>query len=95
MPAWGDPRRVNWVAFATAPDQLTAEMWRDLLAQAGLNCQLRAGDIAGFMGVQHGPVRLVAPEEQAEEARDTLQTLVNLSGLSVEDGGPGSAPAGE
>ena len=76
---------MDWVVFATAPDQLTAEMWQDLLAQARIKCQLRAGDTYGFLGVSATPVRLVAPQENAEEARDALETLVKLSELGVEE----------
>lgn len=78
---------MNWVVFATAPDQLTAEMWQDLLSQARIKCQLRAGDTYGFLGVSAAPVRLVAPEEDAKDARATLETLVRLSGLGPDDPG--------
>ena len=76
---------MDWVVFATAPDQLTAEMWQDLLSQARIKCQLRPGDTYGFLGVSATPVRLVAPEGEAEDARDTLKTLVRLSGLGPDD----------
>ncbi len=80
---------MDWVVFATAPDQLTAEMWQDLLSQARIRCQLRAGDTYGFLGVSATPVRLVAPQEDAEDARNALETLVRLSGLGQDD--PGDA----
>ena len=79
---------MDWVVFATAPDQLTAEMWQDLLSQAQIRCQLRAGDTYGFLGVSATPVRLVAPQEEAEVARDALETLVNLSGIGSDEPGP-------
>ena len=78
---------MEWVVFATAPDQLTAEMWQDLLSQANIRCQLRAGDTFGFLGVSASPVRLVTPPEDAEVARDALETLINLSGISVDEPG--------
>lgn len=78
---------MDWVVFATAPDQLTAEMWQDLLSQARIKCQLRPGDTYGFLGVSAAPVRLVAPEEEAEDARDTLETMVRLSGVGPDDDG--------
>lgn len=78
---------MDWVVFATAPDQLTAEMWQDLLSQARIRCQLRAGDTYGFLGVSAAPVRLVAPEEEADIARDALDTLVGLSGLRPDESG--------
>lgn len=78
---------MDWVVFATAPDQLTAEMWQDLLAQANIRCQLRAGDTYGFLGVSASPVGLVTPEEDAEVARDALETLINLSEISIDEPG--------
>ena len=77
---------MDWVVFATAPDQLTAEMWQDLLEQAQIRCLLRAGDTYGFLGVSATPVRLVAPLEEADVARDALETLVKLSEISVDEG---------
>jgi hypothetical protein len=79
---------MDWVVFATAPDQMTAEMWQDLLSQAQIRCQLRAGDTFGFLGVSASPVRLVAPQEDAEMARDALETLVKLSEIDVDAPGP-------
>ncbi|HCV26842.1 MAG TPA: hypothetical protein QGI07_07270 [Dehalococcoidia bacterium] len=75
---------MDWVVFATAPDQMTAEMWQDLLSQAHIRCQLRAGDTYGFLGISAAPVRLVAPEDEAEIARDALETLINLSEIVVD-----------
>ncbi len=76
---------MDWVVFATAPDQLTAEMWQDLLEQADIRCQLRAGDTYGFLGVSATPVRLVAPQEEAEVARDALETLVRRSDMGIDE----------
>ena len=80
---------MDWIVFATAPDQLTAEMWQDLLSQANIRCQLKAGDTYGFLGVSASPVRLVTPQEDAEVARDALETLINLSEISIDE--PGAA----
>jgi len=76
---------MDWVVFATAPDQLTAEMWQDLLSQARIRCQLRPGDTFGFLGVSAAPVRLVAPSGDAEVARDALETLVRLSEIGMKN----------
>ena len=64
---------MKWVVFATAPDQIIAEMWRDLLRQEGVRCELRPGDTSAFLGVAARPVRLVAPGEQAGQARRRLE----------------------
>ena len=78
---------MDWIVFATAPDQLTAEMWQDLLFQANIRCLLRAGDTYGFLGVSATPVRLVTPKEDVEVARDALEKLINLSEISVDEPG--------
>ena len=78
---------MDWIVFATAPDQLTAEMWQDLLSQANIRCQLKAGDTYGFLGVSASPVGLVTPQEDAEVARDALETLINLSEISIDEPG--------
>ena len=75
---------MKWVVFATAPDQLTAEMWQDLLSQARIKCQLKAGDTYGFLGVSAAPVRLVAPAEDAKDALNTLETMVRLPGRAPD-----------
>ncbi|MBI4220169.1 MAG: hypothetical protein HY682_08520 [Chloroflexi bacterium] len=67
---------MKWVVFATAPDQLTAEMWRDIVRQAGIRCELRPGDTASFLGVSQIPVRLVSPEPEAREAREALDAVL-------------------
>lgn len=63
---------MKWVIFATAPDQLTAEMWRDIVRQSGISCELRAGDTASFLGLSQIPVRLMTPEPERDRARTAL-----------------------
>ena len=76
---------MKWVVFATAPNQITAEMWTELLRQAGLRCAIRASDTSRFLGVSTRPVRLIAPEEEAESARALLDEH-----LSVHPDGEGA-----
>ena len=64
--------QTKWVTFATAPDQITAEMWTDLVRQTGVDCALQPGDMIGFIGVSAAPVRLIAREHDAERARQAL-----------------------
>lgn len=66
----------RWQTFATAPDQLTAEMWRDLVRQAGVECAIRAGDTTGFLGLSPHPVRLVTLENDVERARAALDAAL-------------------
>ena len=70
---------MQWLVAATAPDQLTAEMWRELLVDAGIPARIRAGDVTPFLGVSGYPCRILVPENRVEEAlavlpvRETLQ----------------------
>ena len=66
----------GWDTFATAPDQLTAEMWRDLVRQAGVECAMRAGDTVSFLGLSTHPVRLVAHTSDVERARAALDAAL-------------------
>jgi hypothetical protein len=66
------------VAFATAPDQVTGEMWREMLRASGIDCRLR-NDNPSFLGPTMFPVTLVAPEEQAGMALEALESNVDLA----------------
>jgi hypothetical protein len=68
---------MKWVTFATAPDQITAEMWSDLVRQAGVPCILRPGDTSGFMGVTAHPVRLMTLEHEKERAVEALEAQLS------------------
>ena len=65
--------RIHWVYLTTAPDQLTAELWRGLLQEEGFRVMIRAGDTASFLGVTPAPCRLMVPEERLEEMRAFLE----------------------
>lgn len=66
---------MRWVSIVTAPDQLTAELWCELLIQNGIPAALEAGDAVSFLGVSSFPVRLMAPEEREEDARRFLADI--------------------
>ena len=79
------------VTFATAPDQITAEMWRDLVRQAGVDCALQPGDMIGFIGVTAAPVRLITRPRDADRARRALDAQLGRRQREPEDerGGEG------
>jgi len=62
----------RWVSLATAPDQLTAEMWVGLLRDAGLAAMIRPSDAVSFLGVSGFGCRVQVFEEDLEEARAVL-----------------------
>ena len=71
---------MKWVVFATAPDQIMAEIWVQLVRSEGIPCRLQPGDTTNFLGVSATPVRLMTLETQAERAAEVLER-----GDEVED----------
>ena len=63
---------MKWVYLTTAPDQLVAEMWRDILQDEGVPAMIRAGDTSSFMGVSTYPCRILVDEGQIARAREIL-----------------------
>ncbi|MBI4307501.1 MAG: DUF2007 domain-containing protein [Chloroflexi bacterium] len=63
---------MKWVYVATAPNQLTAEMWVDLLRKEGVPAEVRAGDTVSFLGVAPIPCRVLVPEDYKPKARALL-----------------------
>jgi len=64
---------LSWVYLATAPDQLVAEMWRDLLVGDGIAALVRSGDTASYLGVSAYPCRVLVREDDRERAKKTLE----------------------
>ena len=62
----------NWVHLATAPDQITAEMWVDILRQAGISAMIRPSDAISFLGVSAVGCRVQTREEDVQRAREVL-----------------------
>ena len=73
--------RTRWVYLTTAPDQLTAELWQELLRNENVPAMVRAGDTASFMGVSNAPCRLMVPEERLQEARRLLEERLGPQAL--------------
>ncbi|MBI4298843.1 MAG: DUF2007 domain-containing protein [Chloroflexi bacterium] len=67
---------MKWVYLATAPDQLTAEIWRELLWQERISAEIRASDAVSFLGVSPYPCRLMVPEEEQQRAKEILGTYL-------------------
>ena len=66
--------RVRWVYLTTAPDQLTAEMWSELLRNEDVPAMVRGGGIASaHIGVSNAPCRIMVLESRLEEARRLLE----------------------
>ena len=62
----------RWVLLATASNQLTAEMWRELLHGQNLAAMIRVGDTTSFLGISAAPCRIMVPEDQLQDAQALL-----------------------
>ena len=58
-----------------APDQIQAEMLRDLLIEYGVPSMIGQGDTSSFMGISLNPVRVMVFEEDLERAQQVLAEL--------------------
>ncbi|MDO8670861.1 MAG: DUF2007 domain-containing protein [Dehalococcoidia bacterium] len=61
------------VYLATAPNQIVAEMWQDMLGQSGVPAMLQPADAVSFYGVSAQPVRLMVAQENVDAARSLLE----------------------
>lgn len=66
---------MKWVCAATAPDQLVAEMWRELLVGQGIAAVVRSGDTASYLGVSAYPCRVLVRERDLDSAKGVLATI--------------------
>lgn len=62
----------KWVHLATAPDQITAEIWIDILRQHGLRAMIRPSDAVSFLGLSAAGCRIQTTDEDLESARELL-----------------------
>jgi hypothetical protein len=69
-------KKKKWELLTTAPDQLTAEIWKDILIQNGIPAMINPRDAVSFMGVSSLPCRIMVAygyRQQAQEILDSLQ----------------------
>ena len=69
---------MNWKYLTTAPDQLVAEMWSELLLSYGVRAIVRAGDTQSFLGVSAYPCRILVDEPDVERARELMQSELGI-----------------
>ena len=68
---------MRWVYLTTAPDQLQAEIWRDLLVEEGVPALVGGGDMSSFLGVSAQPCRIMVADDRVERAREVLGERLN------------------
>jgi hypothetical protein len=61
-----------WVTLATAPDQLTAELWVSILRDQGIAAMIRPSDAVSYLGVSPFGCRVQVPEEDLERAHELI-----------------------
>ena len=69
---------MNWTYLTTAPDQLIAEMWSQLLRDRGISAMVRAGDTSSFLGVSAYPCRILVDTDEVSRAREVLQSELGV-----------------
>ena len=61
--------------MTTAPDQLTAEMWLQVLHQHEIPAVINPGDISSFLGVSVLPCLLLVASDYLKQAQEILADL--------------------
>jgi hypothetical protein len=65
----------KWILLTTAPDQLTAEIWKDILIQSGIPAMVNPADTISFLGVSTFPCRIMVASGYRQKAREILANL--------------------
>ena len=76
----------KWVLLTTAPDQLTAEIWKDILLKEGIPTMVNAGDTISFMGVSGFPCRIMVAYGYRRRAQEILASLQPEAEGQADDG---------
>ena len=69
---------MSWAYLITAPDQLIAEMWSELLSSYGVRARVRAGDTQAFLGVSAYPCRIFVDEDDVDRARELMKSELGV-----------------
>lgn len=70
----------DWVHLATAPDQITGEIWVSILRDSGLRAMIRPSDAVSFLGVSSMGCRVQVMEEDLAQAREVLSEVSDEPG---------------
>ena len=65
---------MKMVAAATAPTQTQAEVWQNMLMEAGIVATVHPGDalMPSYLGLSPKPCRVMVSEDDLEPAREVL-----------------------
>ncbi|HEX5141008.1 MAG TPA: DUF2007 domain-containing protein [Dehalococcoidia bacterium] len=67
----------SWINVATAPDQLTAEIWIGILQEEGIDAMLRPADAISFMGLSRTSCGIQVRQEDESRAREIIEDIEN------------------
>lgn len=67
-----------WTNLATAPDQLTAELWLAILRDNGIFARIRPTDAVSFLGVSGFGCRVEVEEDDVVNAWEILREIETL-----------------
>ncbi len=62
----------DWIVVRVAPDQLSAEMWVDLLREEGVPALIKPSDAMSILGTSGFSCRVLVPAEWLDEAQSIL-----------------------
>ena len=62
----------EWVHLATAPDQITAEIWIEALRDQGIAARMHPSDAVSFLGIAGHGCRIQVPAEDLERAQELV-----------------------
>jgi hypothetical protein len=68
-------KKDKWLLLTTAPDQLTAEIWKDILVQEGIPAVVNPEDAVSFLGVSAFPCRIMVAPGYLKQAQEILASL--------------------
>ena len=63
----------KWVHLATAPDQITAEIWVSILHDNGIAAFVRPSDVMSYLGVSALGCRVQVRQGDLDEARSLIE----------------------
>jgi len=88
------PSPQDWIALATAPHQLIAEIWQRVLEDEGVTVRLEAADAVSFLGVSPFPCRIMVRRGDYQAAKAALNDIMAGASLAEEmpQDEPPSAP---
>lgn len=65
----------EFVYLATAPNQIIAEMWVEMLKQEGIASYFRSGNIMAYTGISFIPCQVMVSKSRLTEAADLIASI--------------------